>query len=548
MAADQRIVIENCSIATVDAHDTEYADGYVVIVGNRIESLGAGRAPEGLENVVRRIDATGHLVTPGLVNTHHHYYQWITRGLATDHNLFNWLVALYPTWARIDEPMVYAAAQGSLAMMARGGVTTAMDHHYVFPRDSGDLSGAIIRAARETGVRFTLARGSMDRSEKDGGLPPDFAVETLEGALTATEATVKEHHDPSFDAMTQVAVAPCSPFSVSTELLRQGAELARRLGVRLHTHGSETVEEEQFCKELFGMGPTDYFESTGWLGEDVWMAHCVHMNDSDIAAFARTKTGVAHCPSSNARLAAGIARVPDMLAAGVPVGLGVDGTASNESGELHTELRNALLINRLGAHKEAALNARQALRLGTYGGAQVLGRASQIGSLEPGKLADLVLWKLDTLAHASIADPVTALVFGAAAPVTASFVNGRQIVEAGRLLHVDEDAIARATGAEPRGGPPPAGGYPLSPLGPGGPGGEAGPRPGGRGPRTGSTAAVSWARAALRAPRNGHRPSVPHDHMHHLPETRVRADVSTDRRSRPCPRIPCTPSTRNSPP
>ncbi|SPE99859.1 8-oxoguanine deaminase [Streptomyces sp. MA5143a] len=446
----QRIVIENAAIATVDARDTEHTSGHVVVADDVIESVGAGRAPEGLTDVVRRIDATGHLVTPGLVNTHHHFYQWITRGLATDHNLFNWLVALYPTWARIDEQMTYAAAQGSLAMMARGGVTTAMDHHYVFPKGSGDLSGAIIRAARETGVRFTLARGSMDRSEKDGGLPPDFAVETLDGALAATEATVNEHHDASFGAMTQVAVAPCSPFSVSTELLRQGAELARRLGVRLHTHGSETVEEEKFCHELFGMGPTDYFESTGWLGEDVWMAHCVHMNDSDIEAFARTRTGVAHCPSSNARLAAGIARVPDMLAAGVPVGLGVDGTASNESGELHTELRNALLVNRLGPHREAALDARKALRLGTYGGAQVLGRAAEIGSLEPGKLADLVLWKLDTLAHASIADPVTALVFGAAAPVTLSLVGGRAVVEDGRLLHVDEDAIARSTRDEAR--------------------------------------------------------------------------------------------------
>ncbi|MET9498639.1 8-oxoguanine deaminase [Streptomyces sp. NPDC006552] len=440
-----RIVIENVAIATVDVNDTEYASGYIVVAGNRIESLGAGKAPEGLENVVRRVDGTGHLATPGLVNTHHHFYQWITRGLATDHNLFNWLKTLYPTWARIDERMTYAAAQGSLAMMVRGGVTTAMDHHYVFPQGSGDLSGSIIRAASEMGVRFTLARGSMDRSEKDGGLPPDFAVESLEGALAATEETVRKHHDASFDAMTQVAVAPCSPFSVSTELLKQGAELARRLGVRLHTHGSETVEEEKFCHELFGMGPTDYFESTGWLGEDVWMAHSVHMNDSDIAAFGRTKTGVAHCPSSNARLAAGIARVPDMLAAGVPVGLGVDGTASNESGELHTELRNALLINRLGAHREAALNARQALRLGTYGGAQVLGRATQIGSLEAGKLADLVLWKLDTLAHSSIADPVTALVFGAAAPVTLSLVNGAPVVENSRLLHVDEDAVARST-------------------------------------------------------------------------------------------------------
>ena len=450
MAADRRTVIENCAIATVDAQDTEHTTGHLVLAGDRIESLGPGPAPEGLENVARRIDATGHLATPGLVNTHHHFYQWLTRGLATDHNLFDWLVALYPVWARIDEPMVHAAAQGSLAMMARGGVTTAMDHHYVFPRGSGDLSEAIIGAARDMGVRFTLARGSMDRGESDGGLPPDFAVETLDDALAATEETVRRHHDTSPGAMTQVAVAPCSPFSVSTELMRQGAELARRLGVRLHTHGSETVEEEKFCHELFGMGPTDYFESTGWLGDDVWMAHCVHMNDSDIAAFARTGTGVAHCPSSNARLAAGIARVPDMLAAGVPVGLGVDGTASNESGELHTELRNALLINRLGAHREKALTARQALRLGTHGGARVLGRADEIGSLEPGKLADLVLWRMDTLAHASIADPVTALVFGAAAPVTASFVNGRQIVENGRLLTADEDAVARTTRAEAR--------------------------------------------------------------------------------------------------
>ncbi|MFE3824456.1 8-oxoguanine deaminase [Streptomyces sp. NPDC059092] len=448
--ATSRIVIENCAIATVDAHDTEYASGHVVVAGNRIESVGAGPAPSGLEGVVRRVDGTGHLLTPGLVNTHHHFYQWITRGLATDHNLFDWLVALYPTWARIDEPMVRAAAGGSLAMMARGGVTTAMDHHYVHPRGSGDLSGAIIGAATETGVRFTLARGSMDRGASDGGLPPDFAVESLDGALAATEETIDAHHDASFDAMTQVAVAPCSPFSVSTELMRQGAELARRKGVRLHTHGSETVEEEQFCKERFGMGPTEYFESTGWLGPDVWMAHCVHMNDSDIAAFARTGTGVAHCPSSNARLAAGIARVPDLLAAGVPVGLGVDGTASNESGELHTELRNALLVNRLGAHGERAMTARQALRLGTYGGAQVLGRERQIGSIEVGKLADLVLWRMDTLAHASIADPVTALVLGAAAPVTLSLVDGRAVVEDNHLTTVDEVELARATRSEAR--------------------------------------------------------------------------------------------------
>jgi 8-oxoguanine deaminase len=443
-SAVARLVIENCAVATVDARDTEYATGHVVVADGLIESVGAGPAPEGLTGVVRRVDGAGHLATPGLVNTHHHFYQWLTRGLAQNCNLFDWLVTLYPVWARIDEPMVHAAAQGSLAMMVRGGVTTAMDHHYVFPRGAGDLLGAEIRAAREVGVRFTAARGSMDLGSSDGGLPPDFAVESTEDALRATEEAVDTHHDASFGSMLHIAVAPCSPFSVSTALLREAAVLARRKGVRLHTHGSETVEEEKFCHEQFGKGPTDYFESTGWLGEDVWMAHCVHMNDSDIDAFARSGTGVAHCPSSNARLAAGIARVPDMLAAGVPVGLGVDGTASNESGELHTELRNALLINRLGSHREAALNARQALRLGTFGGAQVLGRSAEIGSLEPGKVADLVLWKLDGLGHSTIPDPVAALVFGAAAPVTLSLVGGRPVVQDGRLTGVEEDDVARA--------------------------------------------------------------------------------------------------------
>ncbi|NLU65944.1 8-oxoguanine deaminase [Streptomyces sp. HNM0574] len=447
-SAAQRIVIENCAVATVDGQDTEYATGHVVVAGNRIESVGPGPAPQGLEGVVRRVDGTGHLVTPGLVNTHHHFYQWLTRGLAQEANLFEWLVALYPIWSRIDEDMVYTAARGSLGMMVRGGVTTAMDHHYVFPRGAGDLLGAEIRAAQEMGVRFNPTRGSMDRGSSDGGLPPDFAVETTEGALAATEEAVDTYHDASFDSMLRVGVAPCSPFSVSTDLLKEAAVLARRKGVRLHTHGSETAEEEQFCKELFGMGPTDYLESTGWLGDDVWMAHCVHMTDSDIAAFARTGTGVAHCPSSNARLGAGIARVPDMLNSGVPVGLGVDGTASNETGELHTELRNTLLVNRLGPHAHKALSVRKALRLGTYGGAQVLGRQQEIGSLEPGKLADLVLWKLDGMAHSSIEDPVAALVLGAPAPVTLSLVNGRPVVEDNRLTTVDEDDIARTARAE----------------------------------------------------------------------------------------------------
>jgi cytosine/adenosine deaminase-related metal-dependent hydrolase len=447
MAAD-RLVIENCALVTMDAQGSEHTWGHLVVAGRRIESVGPGPAPEGLADVVRRIDGSGHLVTPGLVNTHHHFYQWLTRGLAQDCHLFDWLTTLYPVWARIDEPMVHAAAQGSLAALALSGVTTTADHHYVFPRRAGDLLGATIRAAQETGLRFSPTRGSMDRGTSDGGLPPDFAVEGTEEALLATEAAIDRWHDPSSDSMLRVGVAPCSPFSVSTELLRSAATLARDKGVRLHTHGSETAEEEKFCHQLFGMGPTDYFESTGWLGDDVWMAHCVHMNDSDIAAFARTGTGVAHCPSSNARVAAGLARVPDMLAAGVPVGLGVDGAASNESGQLGPELRNALLINRLGSHREKALTVRQALRMGTMGGARVLGRQEEIGSLEPGKLADLALWKVDGPLHSSVADPVAALVLGAPAPLTLLLVNGEPVVEGGHLVTVDEDAVARTTRAQ----------------------------------------------------------------------------------------------------
>ncbi|MFJ9517362.1 8-oxoguanine deaminase [Kitasatospora sp. NPDC101801] len=439
---DQRIVIENVAIATVDANDTEYARGHVVVLGNTIESVGNGPAPQWLDNVVRRINGEGHLITPGLVNTHHHFYQWITRGLAQDNILFDWLVALYPTWARIDDRLVHAAAQGSAAALLKSGCTTASDHHYVFPKDGGDILGAEIEAVQELGMRFTALRGSMDRSKKDGGLPPDHAVEKTEDILIASEAAVDKYHDASFDSMLQIAIAPCSPFSVSTELMREAAVLARRKGVRLHTHGSETAEEEQFCKELFGMGPTDYFESTGWLGEDVWMAHCVHMNDSDIAKFAETGTGVAHCPSSNARLAAGIARVPDMLAAGVPVGLGVDGTASNESGELGTELRNALLINRLHGSPKA-LTARSSLRLGTMGGARVLGRQNEIGSIEVGKLADLALWKIDGIMHSSIADPIAALTLGALPPLALLLVNGNPVVEKGNLTTVNEDKIAQ---------------------------------------------------------------------------------------------------------
>ncbi len=438
-----RIVIENATIATVDAAGTEIASGHVVVEGNRIAAVGAGPAPPALESELR-FDGTGHLVTPGLVNTHHHFFQWLTRGKAQDAILFDWLTTLYPTWARIDEDAASAAARGSIASLLLSGCTTAADHHYIFSRGGGDPLGAEIRAASELGIRLHASRGSMDRGESGGGLPPDFAVETIDTILAESARAVAAHHDPSPDSMVRLVIAPCSPFSVTTDLLRESASLARSLGVHLHTHGSETVEEDAYCRELFGMGPTDYLESLGWLGDDVWMAHCIHLSDDDIARFGATRTGVAHCPSSNARLGAGIARVPELLAAGAPVGLGVDGTASNEHGGLGTELRAALLFARARLGPEA-LTVRQALRLGTMGGAEVLGRADVLGSVEAGKLADLAVWRVDGLGHSTIEDKVAALVMGALPPLALLLVDGRVVVEDGQLRTGDAMRIAEDT-------------------------------------------------------------------------------------------------------
>ena len=444
-----RTVIENAHIATVDSVDTEYERGHVVIDGTRIVAVGAGDAPSALLAGATRVDGTGHLVTPGLVNTHHHLYQWLTRGIAQDSILFDWLVALYPSWSRIDEDLVRDGAAGAMAVLARSGCTTVADHHYVFPQGSGDILGGIIDSATDIGLRLHATRGSMDLGSSQGGLPPDFAVETTDAALQASADAVARYHDPAFDSMVRIALAPCSPFSVTADLLRESAQLARQLGVRLHSHGAETVEEEAFCRDRFGMSPTDYFESLGWLGDDVWLAHCVHLDDDAIAKFAATGTGVAHCPSSNARLAAGTAPIVDLLRAGVPVGLGVDGAASNESGQLGTEVRNALLMQRL-RYGADAFSGRQALRVATIGGAQVLGRAAEIGSLEPGKLADLAMWRIDGVEHAGIADPLAALTLGAMPPVSRLFVNGEVVVVDGNLSQVDQDEIARGAAAAAR--------------------------------------------------------------------------------------------------
>jgi cytosine/adenosine deaminase-related metal-dependent hydrolase len=437
-----RTVIEGCAIATVDAAGTEYRDGHLVIEGERIVAVGEGPAPDGLGGPdARLIDGRGRLATPGLVNCHHHLYQWATRGLAQQATLFEWLIELYPIWALIDEETCWAAARAGLAALARSGCSASTDHHYVFPRDAGDLLEVEIGAAASIGLRFHPCRGSMDLGRSDGGLPPDEVVEDRDAILAASEAAISRFHDPAPGAMVRIALAPCSPFSVSRGLMIDAVELARRRGVRLHTHLAETLDEERFCRERFGVRPVEYLEELGWLGEDVWLAHCVHINDAEIARFAAAGTGIAHCPNSNARLGSGIAPVAGLVGAGVAVGLGVDGAASNEDGGLASEMRAALQFARL-AGGPRALTARDALARATIDGARCLGREEELGSLEPGKLADIALWRLDGLDGAGIDDPVAALVLGATQTVEVLLVGGRPIVHEGELRTADEAQVA----------------------------------------------------------------------------------------------------------
>jgi len=440
------LVIEGCAIATVDGDRTEHAEGHVVVHDGWIEAVGPGPAPP---SEAPRVDGRGCLATPGLVNCHHHLYQWATRGLAQQATLFEWLQALYPVWARLDGEIERAAARAGLAALARSGCTTASDHHYLFPRTVGDLLEVEIHAAAEIGLRFHPCRGSMDLGRSAGGLPPDEVCEDRDEILAACERALDRFHDPAPDAMVRIALAPCSPFSVTKELMRESAELARARGVRLHTHMAETEDEERYCLELFGVRPVEYLDELGWLGSDVWLAHCVHLAEHEVRRFGETGTGVAHCPSSNARLGAGIAPVPALLGAGAPVGLGVDGAASNEAGELGGELREALLVARL-AGGPAALTVREALELGTLHGARCLGREGEIGSLEPGKVADVALWRIDGVDHAGIADPVAALVLGPRPLVDTLLVGGRVVVEGGELRTADEEAVARDLAAASR--------------------------------------------------------------------------------------------------
>ena len=435
-----QLLITGTYIATVDKGDSEIASGWVAINDNRIVGVGRDEIPADFATF-QRVDGSGCLLTPGFVNTHHHLYQWATRGLATESTLFEWLVELYPIWGHLDADITRAAAKGALASLMLSGCTYASDHHYIFPREGGDCLAAEIEAAQSLGIRFHPTRGSMDLGTSRGGLPPDHVVEDRDAILIATESAITRFHDPAPESMVRIGVAPCSPFTVTTELMTEAAQLARKHGVRLHTHLAETIDEDAFCRARFGCSPTDYVESLGWLGSDVWMAHSIHLDDSAVAKFGKTGTGVAHCPSSNARLGSGIARVQDLVRAGAPVGLGVDGAASNENGELLTEVRAAALWARL-KDGPSAMSSREALRLATMGGARVLGREGDLGSIEVGKLADLALWQLDDIGHIDIVDPIAALVLGPKASLKMLLVNGEKRVENGNLVNTSHREIA----------------------------------------------------------------------------------------------------------
>ncbi|MGZ8694676.1 MAG: 8-oxoguanine deaminase [Gaiellaceae bacterium] len=429
-------LLANAWVVTMDDGGSEHRDGWVLVEDGLVAAVGDGAPPEAAE----RVDLGGAVVTPGLVNTHHHLYQTLTRARAQEADLFTWLKTLYPVWARLDAEAEYAAARTGLAELALSGCTTVLDHHYVFPRGETGLIEAEVRAARELGLRIVASRGSMDLGESDGGLPPDSLVEEPDAVLADTERLVDELHETGTGARVQIAVAPCSPFSVTGRLMEDSAALARRRGLLLHTHLAETVEEEAYCAELYGCRPVEHLERLGWLGDDVWCAHCVHLSDGDIGLLAHTGTGVAHCPTSNLRLGAGVARVRDLLDARVRVGLGADGSASNERSALGPEVKQALLVAR-GRGGPGALTAREAIRLGTRGGAAILHR-EDLGSIERGKCADLAIWSVDGLELAGADDLVAGLVLAGPDRVDRLYVGGEEVVRGGRLVNGDEERIA----------------------------------------------------------------------------------------------------------
>ena len=439
--ADERILIRNIYHLVSGAPGEKPRRGVdLLIEDDHIASIGEALPSGG----ARVIDGSTKLVIPGLVNTHHHMYQTLQRNLPAVQNaeLFDWLVYLYEIWKFLTPEAVRASTRLACAELLKTGCTTTTDHHYVFPQGvNEDLIGVQVGAARELGIRFAPTRGSMSRGKSAGGLPPDAVVQDAETILQASEQLIGLYHDPAPFSMTRLALAPCSPFSVSEQLMEQTAALARKHGVKLHTHLAETLDEERYCEEQYGCRPLGLMERLGWLGEDVWFAHGIHFNDAELSLLRSSGTGVAHCPSSNMRLGSGIARVPQMLKMGIPVGLAVDGSASNDSSDMTGEMRSCLMIHRVlgGA---AAITAEDVLGIATRGGARLLGWP-EIGTLEVGKAADLCLYEMDRLDYAgALSDPLAAIIFSGCTHLTdTTIVNGKVVVEGGRLTGIDEDAL-----------------------------------------------------------------------------------------------------------
>ncbi|MBE7536464.1 MAG: 8-oxoguanine deaminase [Anaerolineales bacterium] len=450
------LLVKNAHLIVMDDRNTEFSDGGLFIENGFISQVGTTRdLPSTADEV---LNLKGRVVLPGLVNTHHHFYQTLTRAVpaAQDANLFNWLTTLYPIWAKIQPDDIFTSTQTALAELALSGCTTASDHLYLYP--NGSKLDDEIAAAVEVGLRLHASRGSMSLGESKGGLPPDSVVDDEDSILKDSLRLIQKYHDPKPGSMVQIVLAPCSPFSVTSDLMKQSARFAREYGVHLHTHLAETEDEEQFCLEKFGHRPVGYMQEVDWVGGDVWFAHAVWVNDEEIKVFAKHNCGVAHCPTSNMRLASGIAPIKEYRKAGVNVGLGVDGSASNDGSHLLAEVRNAMLLSRVkegitgfsaspspspserGARDEGErklMTAREALYLGTRGGAAVLGR-KDIGSLEVGKCADFFAVDLNKLGFAGMHDPVAAIVFGQPVNVEYTVVGGKFVVKEGRLATVDE--------------------------------------------------------------------------------------------------------------
>ncbi|MFC1959166.1 8-oxoguanine deaminase [Chloroflexota bacterium] len=422
------------TLVTMDATRREIADGALLIRDGVIEAVGH---ISDLETVAdETLDLRDHIVLPGLINTHHHMYQSLTRVIPAgqDVELFGWLKTLYPIWAGLRSEHIHVSTQVAMAELMLSGCTTSSDHLYIFPNDC-KLDDEI-EAAQEIGMRFHAMRGSMSVGESKGGLPPDRVVEDEKSILIDSQRLLETYHDPARYAMLRVGLAPCSPFSVTTDLMRDAAAMARSYGVRLHTHLAENQNDVDYSREVFGQTPGEYIQDVGWVGDDVWHAHCVKLDATEIDLFARTQTGVAHCPCSNARLASGIAPVRALVDHGVPVGLGLDGSASNDAGHLLAETRMAMLMQRVGGNP-AGLTAREALELATLGGAKVLGR-DDIGVLAPGMAADFIAFNLKQIAFAgALHDPVAALVFGSSVNVDTNVINGKVVVKEGQLVTID---------------------------------------------------------------------------------------------------------------